>query len=183
MSRIGKKPIILPAAVNCEIKDREVKIIGPRGELKVVLPPKVNLEKNGQELVFSIPTPGNSRQASFWGLARTLVDNAVSGVQEGFSKKLEINGVGYKIALKGPDLNLAVGFSHPVEFKAPKGITLAVEGNVITVSGIDKQLVGETAAQIRAIKPVEPYKGKGIKYVGEYVRRKAGKVVKGSSGG
>lgn len=181
MSRIGKKPIVLPTTVSCELKDRDVAIKGPKGELAVTLPPKVKLEKNGQEITFTVPVPENSRQASFWGLARTLVANAVEGVVNGFSKKLEINGVGYKIALKGPDLNLSVGFSHPVEFKAPPGIALAVEGNVITVSGIDKQLVGETAAQIRAIKPVEPYKGKGIKYVGELVRRKAGKVVKGTT--
>ncbi|OGY92054.1 MAG: 50S ribosomal protein L6 [Candidatus Komeilibacteria bacterium RIFCSPLOWO2_02_FULL_48_11] len=182
MSRIGKKPIILPEGVSCELKDGIVAVKGPKGELSVALPPKVKLEKNGQEITFTVPVPENSRQASFWGLARTLVANAAEGVQNGYSKQLDINGVGYKIALQGPDLNLSVGFSHPVEFKAPQGITLAVEGNVITVSGIDKQLVGETAAQIRAIKPVEPYKGKGIKYVGEYVRRKAGKVVKGSTG-
>lgn len=182
MSRIGKKPIILPAGVICELKDRIVSVKGPKGELTVALPPKVKLEKNDQEMVFSIPNPENARQEAFWGLARSLLANAVEGVVNGYSKKLEINGVGYKIALKGPDLNLAVGFSHPVEFKSPAGIALAVEGNVITVSGIDKQLVGETAAQIRAIKPVEPYKGKGIKYVGEFVRRKAGKVVKGTAG-
>lgn len=182
MSRIGKKPIILPDGVNCEINEKIVSVKGPKGELTVVLPPKVLVAKEGQEITFSIPAPENARQASFWGLARTLVANAVEGVVNGYSKKLEINGVGYKVAIKGSDLAMAVGFSHPVEFKAPAGIILAVDGNVITVSGIDKQLVGETAAQIRVIKPVEPYKGKGIKYVGESVRRKAGKVVKGSTG-
>lgn len=182
MSRIGKKPIVLPSGVSCEIKERIVSVKGPKGELTVSLPPKVKIDQTGQEITFSIPAPDNARQESFWGLARTLVANAVEGVVNGFSKKLELSGVGFKVALKGSDLTMSVGFSHPVEFKCPAGITLAVEGNVITVSGIDKQLVGETAAQIRSIKPVEPYKGKGIKYVGEFVRRKAGKVVKGSAG-
>ncbi|MDP1709766.1 MAG: 50S ribosomal protein L6 [Candidatus Komeilibacteria bacterium] len=178
MSRIGKKPIILPAGVNVAIDDGVVKVKGPKGELEVKMPPKVRISQEDGLLVFTIPTPDDSRQESFWGLARTLVANAVVGVTEGFSKKLELNGVGYRVAMKGDDLGLALGFSHPVDFKAPAGISFAVEGNIMTVSGINKHLVGETAAQLRRLRPVEPYKGKGIKYVGEFVRRKAGKVAK-----
>ncbi len=181
MSRIGKKTIIIPAGVACSLQAGEVSIKGPKGELTVKLPPKVKMDMAGQEINITVNNPDNSRQESFWGLGRTLLANAILGVTEGFSKKLELNGVGYKAALKGADLNLSLGFSHPVEVKTPAGITFAVEANTITVSGIDKYRVGETAAQIRALRPVEPYKGKGIKYVGEYVRRKAGKVAKGAS--
>ena len=178
MSRIGKKPIVLPAGVSATIVDEVVKIKGPKGELAVKLPRLVAVKEDANTLVCTVPAPEESRQAAFWGLSRTLLANAVIGVTEGYSKKLELNGVGFRVAAQGSDLALALGFSHPVDFKAPVGITFNVEGNVITVSGIDKYLVGETAAQIRSLKPVEPYKGKGLKYVGEYVRRKAGKVAK-----
>lgn len=178
MSRIGKKPIKIPAGVTIVIEDGMVKVKGPKGELTVKIPPKVRIAQEADSLILTIPTPDDSRQESFWGLARTLVDNAVIGVTVGFSKKLELNGVGYRVAMKGADLGLALGYSHPVDFKAPAGISFAVEGNVMTITGIDKHLVGETAAQIRRLRPVEPYKGKGIKYVGEFVRRKAGKVAK-----
>lgn len=181
MSRIGKKIIVIPDGVSCQIHERTVAVTGPQGELMVTLPPKVKVVQAGRELTVSVANPEDSRQEAFWGLGRSLVANAVAGVTAGFRKKLELNGVGYKVALKGSDLVLALGFSHPVEFKAPAGTALAVEGNVITVSGLDKQLVGETAARIRSLKPVEPYKGKGLKYVGEFVRRKAGKVAKGAT--
>lgn len=172
---------MLPTGVSVTIQDRSVIIKGPKGELTVQLPPKVKAVQAGRELTVSVANPEDSRQEAFWGLARSLVANAVAGVTAGFSKKLEWSGVGYKVALKGSDLVLALGFSHPVEFKTPAGMALAVEGNVITVSGLDKQLVGETAARIRSLKPVEPYKGKGLKYAGEFVRRKAGKVAKGTT--
>lgn len=178
MSRIGKKPIVLPSGVSVAIVDDTVKVKGPKGELEVKLPRIVSVKEEAGVLNVAVPAPEESRQASYWGLSRTLINNAVVGVTEGYSKKLELNGVGFRVALKGSDLGLALGFSHPVDFKAPAGITFNVEGNVITVSGIDKYVVGETAARIRALKPVEPYKGKGMKYVGEYVRRKAGKVAK-----
>lgn len=181
MSRIGKKPIIIPPGVTCSVKDGVVVIKGPQGELTVKLPPKVKMDLAGPEINVTVSNPENSRQESFWGLGRTLLANGIAGVTGGFSKKLELNGVGYKAVLKGADLNLSLGFSHPVLVKARAGITFAVEANIITVSGIDKYQVGEAAARIRTLRPVEPYKGKGIKYVGEYVRRKAGKVAKSAS--
>ena len=178
MSRIGKKPIVLPAGVSAVIDGDLVKVKGAKGELEVKLPRVVSVKEEAGALHVAVPDAEDSRQASYWGLSRTLINNAVIGVTEGYSKKLELNGVGFRVALKGADLGLALGFSHPVDFKAPAGIAFNVEANVITVSGIDKYIVGETAARIRALKPVEPYKGKGMKYVGEYVRRKAGKVAK-----
>ncbi|MBU2575517.1 50S ribosomal protein L6 [Patescibacteria group bacterium] len=179
MSRIGKKPIELPEHVKVEINKSSVCVKGPKGELSVALPSKVKLEQKDNQIVVSVPNPENSRQAAFWGLARSLIANAVQGVTEGFEKKLEVNGVGYKVALKGDALILNLGYSHAIDFKVPEGIRASVEGNEITVSGIDKQLVGETAAQIRKLKKPEPYKGKGIKYSDEVIRRKVGKVVKG----
>lgn len=178
MSRIGKKPIKLPTGVTCRIDGGQAKVKGPKGELAVSLPPKVSVAEKEGELLVTVADPTQSRQAAFWGLGRSLLAGAVVGVAQGFSKQLEFSGVGFRAALSGKELVLNVGFSHPVKFTPPEGIELKVEGNVITVSGIDKQMVGETAARIRAIKPVEPYKGKGIKYAGEIVRRKAGKVAK-----
>lgn len=181
MSRIGKKIITLPAGVSCKVEGKTAVIKGPKGEVIVALPPKIKIEQKDNELTVSVSAPTEARQAAFWGLGRSLLFNAVQGVTEGFVKKLELNGVGFKVALQGADLVLNVGFSHPVKFSPLPGVTLAVEGNAITVSGIDKQAVGETAARIRGIKPAEPYKGKGMKYFGEAVRRKAGKVAKTSA--
>lgn len=178
MSRIGKKPIKLPTGVTCAIDGRQVKVKGPKGELIVALPPKVLVEQKDDELVLTVSNPAEARQAAFWGLGRSLLAAAVQGVTEGFSKQLEFSGVGFRAAVSGGELVLNVGFSHPVKFTPPPGIELKVEGNIITASGIDKQMVGQSAARIRAVKPVEPYKGKGIKYAGEVVRRKAGKVAK-----
>jgi large subunit ribosomal protein L6 len=180
MSRIGKQPIELADGVNISINDGVVNIKGTKGELNVPIPPKVNVEEKDNSLVVSVPKPEDTRQAAFWGLARSLLSNAVLGVTEGYEKKLEINGVGYKVALQGKKLVLNVGYSHPVEFDLPEGIDANVEANVITISGIDKQLVGEVAANIRKIRKPEPYKGKGIKYDDEQIRRKVGKVVKGA---
>ena len=182
MSRIGKQPIEIPNGVTVALEGKILKISGPKGNLSVELPPKVSAEIKEREVSFSVQNPGDSRQAAFWGLARSLAANAVFGVLNGYEKKLEISGVGYKVQEKGGNLVLFVGFSHPVEFKAPEGVMLKAEGNTITVSGIDKCLVGEAAARIRKIKKPEPYKGKGIKYSDEVVRRKAGKVVKGAEG-
>jgi len=180
MSRIGKQPIELPEGVKAEIDGNEVKITGPKGENIVKLPPKVLIEQKENSLVFSIPNENDKKQGAFWGLARSLVNGAVKGVTEEFSKKLEITGVGYRVELKGDALVFNLGFSHPVEFKLPKGISAKTEGNSITVWGVNKQLVGEIASQIRALKKPEPYKGKGIRYSGEVLRRKVGKMVKGS---
>jgi len=165
-----------------ELTDQSVTVAGPKGSLSVALPPKAAVAREGEELVCSVLDETDSRQAAFWGLTRSLVANAVQGVTEGFSKQLEVNGVGYKVQMKDKMLVLQVGYSHPVEFTPPEGITITTEGNVITVSGASKHLVGEVAAQIRKVRKPEPYKGKGIKYTDEVIRRKVGKVMKGSEG-
>ncbi|MDZ4221613.1 MAG: 50S ribosomal protein L6, partial [Patescibacteria group bacterium] len=157
-----------------------VSVTGPKGSLTVPMPPKATVAEKEGSLVVSVPNPESGRDAAFWGLTRSLVANAVLGVTQGFEKKLEVNGVGYKVQSKGRELVLNVGYSHPVAFALPEGIEALVEGNVITISGIDKQLVGEIAANIRKIRKPEPYKGKGIKYSDEVIRRKEGKVLKGS---
>jgi len=182
MSRIGKQPIELKEGITVEINKSSVIVKGPKGQLTVVLPSKVKLEQKDNQINVSVQNSENSRQAAFWGLARSLVSNAVQGVTEGFEKKLEVNGVGYKVALNGKDLKLNLGYSHVIDFNIPEGIVATVEGNIIKISGIDKQLVGEIAAQIRKLRKPEPYKGKGIKYSDEVIRRKVGKVVKGSEG-
>jgi large subunit ribosomal protein L6 len=178
MSRIGRLPIDIPAGVDVRIDGQAVSVKGPKGELAltVAAPIEVKLEEN-QVLVTRPDDERNSR--SLHGLTRTLIANQIIGVTQGYSKALEIVGTGYRVAQKGSSLELALGFSHPVVVEPPAGITLTVEGNnKITVAGIDKQAVGETAANIRKIKKPEPYKGKGIRYAGEVVRRKAGKAGK-----
>ena len=180
MSRIGKQPIQIPEGVTVSISDGVISIKGPKGENRFVIPPKAVIQEKDGALNVSVPKPEDVRQAAFWGLTRSLTANAVLGVTEGFEKKLEVNGVGYKIALQGKKLVLNVGFSHSVEFEIPEGIDVSVEDNIITIKGVNKQLVGETAASIRKIKKPEPYKGKGIKYSDEQIRRKVGKVVKGT---
>ncbi|MFH0874264.1 MAG: 50S ribosomal protein L6 [Candidatus Komeilibacteria bacterium] len=178
MSRIGKKNITLPANVQVAINGQDVTVTGPKGTLSLVMPPITTLAQKGQELTVAIADETSKDQRALWGLARSLVNNLVLGVTEGFKIQLEINGIGFKAAMQGKDLLLNVGFSHPVVYKAKEGITFSVEKNVISIEGIDKQLVGQTAAEIRRIKKPEPYKGKGIKYLDETIRRKAGKVVK-----
>jgi large subunit ribosomal protein L6 len=178
MSRIGRLPIDIPAGVDVRIDGQAVSVKGPKGELAltVAAPIEVKLEEN-QVLVTRPDDERNSR--SLHGLTRTLIANQIIGVTQGYSKALEIVGTGYRVAQKGSSLELALGFSHSVVVEPPAGITLTVEGNnKITVAGIDKQAVGETAANIRKIKKPEPYKGKGIRYAGEVVRRKAGKSGK-----
>lgn len=178
MSRIGKLPITVPGGVDVKIEGQQVTVKGPKGELSLIVaePIRVALE-NGELLVTRPDDERNSR--SLHGLTRTLINNNIIGVTEGYSKQLEVVGTGYRVQQKGPGLELALGFSHPVIFDAPTGVTLAVEGNTkITVSGISKQAVGEAAANIRKLKKPEPYKGKGIRYAGENVRRKAGKAGK-----
>ncbi len=177
MSRIGKNPIAIPAGVEVKIEGAMIEVKGPKGVLTQVIHPLVGVEKVENSIVIKIQDESDRSQGALWGLFGSLIRNMVTGVTEGFVKKLEINGVGMKAAVSGKNLILNVGFSHPVEFVIPQGTEIVVEGNVITISGIDKQLVGETAAQIRKIKKVEPYKGKGIKYVGEQFIRKAGKAA------
>ncbi len=183
MSRIGKKLITLPSSVQVVVEGdyqsgQTVKVKGPKGNLVVKLPKGISAELKDQELTFVLKTAETKEGKALWGLSRALVNNAVVGVTEGFTKTLEINGVGFKVAMQGKKLVLNVGFSHPVEYQAVEGVTIETEKNIIKVSGIDRQQVGQTAAEIRDIKKPEPYKGKGIKYTDEVIRRKAGKVVK-----
>lgn len=177
MSRIGKNPITIPSGVEVKVTGDIVEVKGPKGSLQEKLHPLVSLELNENSMQVKVKDEENKSQRALWGLFGSLIRNMVTGVTTGFTKQLEINGVGMKYAVAGNKVNLNVGFSHPVEFAIPAGIEIAVQGNVMTVSGIDKQLVGETAAQIRRIKKVEPYKGKGIKYVGEQFVKKAGKAA------
>ncbi|PIR66639.1 MAG: 50S ribosomal protein L6 [Parcubacteria group bacterium CG10_big_fil_rev_8_21_14_0_10_36_14] len=182
MSRIGKKPIIIPGGVEVNIEGREVKVKGPKGALSLVLHDhaKAEIKEEGNEkfIQVSVINPLNKADRAIWGLSAKLIYNMVCGITEGFKKELEVNGVGYKVALQGNTIKLEVGYSHPVEFALPEGISAEVQKNVITILGIDKQLVGEMAAQIRKIRKPEPYKGKGIKYSDEVIRRKAGKAAK-----
>jgi large subunit ribosomal protein L6 len=178
MSRIGKRPIELPAKVEVTIDGQKVFVKGPKGELSRVLPEGVKIDKDGTTL--AVTRVNESRMArQRHGLCRTLVSNMVDGVSQGFQKKLEIQGVGYRAQVQGSNLILNVGYSKPVEIIPPAGIQMAVEGTTnVIVSGIDKELVGNTAARIRDVRPPEVYKGKGIRYAGEVVRRKAGKSGK-----
>ena len=174
MSRIGKKPILIPENVEIKIGDQKVVVGGPKGELSREVRPEIGVEvKEGKILVS--PKIEIKKTKALWGLTRALIANMIKGVTEGYEKKLEIEGIGFRASVEGENLVLSVGFTHPVKIKAPEGIKFSVEKNIITVSGTDKELVGQMAAKIRAIRPPEPYKGKGIRYVGEQVRRKVGK--------
>ena len=178
MSRIGKKPIDILEGVEVKINGQEVVIKGKLGQLTVNVHQDVAVSQEDKQLVLAIKDIEDKKEKSLWGLSRTLINNAILGVTEGFAKELEINGVGFKAAVQGKKLVLNVGFSHPVEYSFPDDIKIEVEKNNIKISGIDKQAVGQIAAEIRAVKKPEPYKGKGIKYIDEHIRRKAGKVVK-----
>ena len=178
MSRIGRMPIAIPAGVTVEIaENNKVTVKGPKGTLERVLPAEMEIKVEGAEVVVTRPND-LKKMKSLHGLTRTLINNMVVGVTTGFEKKLEVNGVGYRASKAGKVLNLALGFSHPVEMTDPEGIETTVEGNVITVKGIDKEKVGQFAAEIRDKRRPEPYKGKGIKYADEVIRRKVGKTGK-----
>lgn len=179
MSRIGKKPIPLPAGVDATIGQGSVTIKGPKGTLVVAIHPAiaVTMENDPRTLVVTIVDQEVKKVSALWGLMRQLLANAVDGVQKAYEKSLEFIGVGFKVALAGNTLTMDVGLSHSVKYELPKGIEAKVDKQIVTLSGIDKQLVGETAAQIRRVKPPEPYKGKGIKYTTETIRRKAGKAA------
>ncbi len=178
MSRIGLRPIPVPSGVDIQLTPGHVTVKGPKGELHQDVSRALNIEQDNGNLLVNRPND-ERRNRQLHGLTRTLINNMVVGVTDGYTKVLEIQGVGYRAALDGTTLMLNVGYSHPVRVEAPAGITFAVETPTrLSVSGIDKQLVGETAARIRRIRPPEPYKGKGIRYQGEYVRRKAGKAGK-----
>lgn len=174
MSRIGKKPIIIPENVEVKIDGQKVAVKGPRGEISIEFRPELDIVLEDNKITIKIKK--ETKQArSLWGLTRALIANLVKGVTDGYEKKLEIEGVGYKANIEGNSLVLNLGFSHPVRVDAPEGIKFLAEKNIITVSGINKELVGQIAAKIRRAKPPEPYKGKGIRYSGEYIRRKLGK--------
>ncbi len=175
MSRIGKKPVALPKGVTASVDGQTVKVKGPKGELSVKLVREVSAKVDEHGITIT-PDKGQERAAQMWGLSRTLVNNLVTGVTQGFTQKLEIQGVGYRAAVQGKVLNLQLGFSHDVPYAIPPGITIVTEKPTsISILGIDKQLVGQVAAEIRGWRPPEPYKGKGVRYEGEYVRRKEGK--------
>ena len=176
MSRIGKKPVTVPKGVNLDLQGSTVAVKGPKGELRRTLHPEMKVSL--QDGSFTVERPSDDkRHKALHGLTRTLVQNMVEGVSKGFSKTLEIQGVGYKAEAKPYGVNLIVGYSHPVKYEAPKGIKISVENNtVVKVEGADKEVVGQVAAELRSVRPPEPYKGKGIRYQGEQVRRKAGKT-------
>ena len=175
MSRIGKQPIELPSGVNVAISSGRVQVNGPLGELSQNVPARMQISQDDGNLVVKRPTERGDDRA-LHGLTRSLLANMVEGVTKGFEKRLELQGVGYRATLRGTDLELNVGFSHPVVVKPPQGISFEVpDATSVLVKGIDKQQVGEIAAEVRKVRPPEPYKGKGIRYEGEYVRRKVGK--------
>ena len=174
MSRIGKKPLVIPSGVTATLQGNVITVKGPKGTLSFTHPVEVGVKI--EQALITVEKLSQSLQAqSIWGTVAKMISNLVEGVTKGFSKKLELNGVGYRMAVAGKKLNLALGFSHPVEVMLPDGIEAKVENNVLTLSGIDKQQIGEFAAHVRKLKPVEPYKGKGFRYVGEQVRKKEGK--------
>ncbi len=176
MSRIGKLPIQIPEGVQVAIDAKSVEVTGPKGSLKTPVLKGFEIANTDGQLVVTLKadTPDTQKQ---YGLMRTLLANMILGVSEGYKKELEVKGVGFRVQMKGTTLVMNLGFSHPIEYNPPEGVEISVNQNTITVAGFDKQAVGESAAQIRAFKKPEPYKGKGIRYVGEHVRRKAGKAA------
>ncbi len=175
MSRIGRMPIAVPNSVTIDVDEDTVRVKGPKGELSRSVPRQISITR--EDGVLRVERASDEpTQRSLHGLTRSLIANMVTGVTDGFSRRLEVNGVGYRAAVSGGALVLQVGYSHPVLVPAPAGITFAVQGNAILISGADKELVGEVAAQVRRVRPPEPYKGKGIKYAEEVIRRKAGKA-------
>ena len=175
MSRIGKKPVPLPQGVTVKLVEGKLQVTGPQGTLTQLMPPRVQINIGAKEIQVE-PVDDSRLTRSYWGLARTLTANMVTGVKDGFERKLEIVGIGYRAQLAGQNLQLALGYSHPVIFPLPEGIQAEVDKQVsITIKGADKALVGQTAAKIRELRKPDPYKGKGIKYSDEHIRRKVGK--------
>jgi len=179
MSKIGRKPVIVPDGVEIKIDGDVVKVKGEKGELERKLHPGVKVEQKDNMLVISL---GESTDKRLWGLERSLLNNLVIGVSKGFEKKLEVNGVGYRAAVAGKKVNLELGYSHSIEMDIPEGVEVEVKKNLITVRGINKQIVGQFAANLRSLRPPEPYKGKGIKYVDEHIIRKEGKKAAATEG-
>jgi large subunit ribosomal protein L6 len=186
VSRVGKNPISVPSGVDVKLGPDLAQVKGPKGNLEVPLNKEVRIGQDGGELTVTVQNPKDRKQRALWGLTRALLVNAITGVSEGFDRGLVVVGVGYRAEIKGKNLDMSLGFSHPVVVEAPEGIVFSVEGApagiesaqaLVKVSGADKELVGRTAANIRGIRPPEPYKGKGIRYIDEHVRRKAGKTA------
>jgi len=175
MSRIGKMPIKLPEGIQASIEDGFIIVKNSKGELKQKIHELVIVEIKDGNITVDVKNKDSKKEKAFWGLFRSLINNMVEGLEKGFEKKLEVNGVGYKVSVSGQKLILNVGYSHSVEMEIPEGIKAEVEKNLITISGIDKQKVGEVSANIRKVRKPEPYKGKGIKYLDEIIRRKEGK--------
>ena len=182
MSKIAKKPVVLKPGVTVVMEGEKVKVNGPKGELSFDLPRGIKIEVVEGQIIVSQEKKNSSETNALFGLTRSILNNLAIGVSDGFEKELELTWVGYRAQAAGSTLTLAVGFSHPVVIKEDQSITFAVAENIITISGIDKALVGNVAAKVRAIRPPEPYKGKGIKYVGEHIRRKVGKAAKAVGG-
>lgn len=184
MSRIGKKPILIPTGVSVAVSGNLILVTGPKGELTREIHQNINIEVQkgeiGGQIIIS-PGVSSKKTPALWGLTRSLVANMIEGVTAGYEKKLEIEGIGYRVSVEGNNLIMQLGFSHPVRVEAPVGIKFSVQKNSISVAGIDKELVGETAAKIYSQKPPEPYKGKGIRYKGEIIRRKIGKKAVAST--
>ena len=176
MSRIGKKEIMIPTGVTVTINGADVTVKGPKGEITVPVHPVIGVAVQDNVLTCSIARK-TKKSAALWGTMRAILSNAVEGVSTGFKKQLELQGVGYRASMQGANIQLLVGYSHPVIIEAPAGITFSVEKEIVTVEGFDAYMVGQIAADIRKVRPPEPYKGKGIRYVGEHVRRKVGKIV------
>lgn len=182
MSRIGKKPIVIPSGVAVTLEDGIVRVKGPKGELMRVVDPRISIAVAEGVLTVDVANKENKTERSLWGTYAAHMRNMITGVTTGFKKQLEINGVGYKVALQGKDLKLEVGYSHSVMFPMPDGVTASVEKNLMTLESADIELLGRTAAEIRNIRKPEPYKGKGIKYFDEVIRRKAGKTASKAAG-
>jgi len=176
MSRVGKKPILIPEGVEVKVEGNVATVKGPKGEIKKEIRPEIRIELK-ENKIFVVPFENTKKTKAFWGLTRAFLANMVLGVTQGYEKKLQIEGLGYKAKVEGNELVLQLGFSHPVRVKQPEGIKFLVDKNIINITGFNKELVGHISAKIRAIKPPEPYKGKGIRYVGEVVKKKAGKKV------
>ncbi|MBU2542677.1 50S ribosomal protein L6 [Patescibacteria group bacterium] len=181
MSRIGKQKIEIPNGVTVEVKGKMIKVVGPKGELLRKFDDVVSVVVDNNEVKVSVEKPEEKKQNSLWGTFGSHIKNMIIGVTVGFFKDLEVNGVGYRVSMQGKDLKLEVGYSHPVIYSVPEGIVVTTEKNQIKVTGIDKELVGQVAAEIRKVRKPEPYKGKGIKYIDEVIRRKAGKAAKASA--
>lgn len=179
MSRLGKTPILLPKGVEVKQNKDQVEVKGPKGQVKIFIPSEISLEIDDSKISLTAK-PNQFLKSSTHGLYRSLLQNAVIGVSTGFKKELSLIGIGYRAAVKGKHLDLQLGFSHPCQIEIPEGLNVTIEkATSITISGIDKQLVGQFAANVRAFRPPEPYKGKGVRYIDEYVRKKAGKTAKG----